>query len=179
MNLWWQFSHSIYLVKSLEDHSVKCCCTPPFSGDFPGCALGFTWGGWCVGKRISRSSFPSISRLATCFFSCCESAGACERMIEKRDKGYQTILGIHFTGQCGTIWYFFHFGIHFLLKFDKILLQHNEKGNFMKKILLLYPVFVGVCGDKPVIFLYSSFFLYSRSYFCRNSFVKWNFFVIF
>ena len=110
---------------------------------------------------------------------CCESAGVRERMIEKRDKGCQTILGIHFTEQCGTIWYFFHFGIHFLLKFDKILLQHNEKGNFMKKILLLYPVFVGVCGDKPVIFLYSSIFLYSRSYFCRNSFVKWNFFVIF
>ena len=34
-------------------------------------------------------------------------------------------------------------------------------------------------GDKPVIFLYSSIFLYPMLYSCRNSFGKWNFFVIF
>ena len=55
----------------------------------------------------------------------------CERMIEKRDKGCRTILGIHFTEQCGTISYFFHFGIHFLSKCEKRLLWSNGKGNFM------------------------------------------------
>ena len=52
-------------------------------------------------------------------------------MIEKRDKGCRTILGIHFTEQCGTISYFFHFGIHFLSKCEKRLLWSNGKGNFM------------------------------------------------
>ena len=53
------------------------------------------------------------------------------------------------------------------------------KRKLYEKILILYPVFVGVWGDKPVIFLYSSIFLYPMLYSCRNSFGKWNFFVIF
>ena len=53
------------------------------------------------------------------------------------------------------------------------------KRELYEKILVLSPVFVGVWGDKPVIFLYSSIFLYPMLYSCRNSFGKWNFFVIF
>ena len=53
-----------------------------------------------------------------------------------------------------------------------------EKETIWKNIDFI-PCFCWHMGDKPVIFLYSSIFLYSMLYSCRNSFGKWNFFVIF